>query len=172
MDSDQFYSIKVFSQIRIAEILPGRLKAALETVSFHTLCRQYGLNCSLIDQTLQNLDVTTSGSDVSPFFIVKYLPPGESPLITYYMQPLSEDGQRMMIASPVSISDGVLAEQLSRFSAIYSIDLLPSQLRDMGLLLGYEIARWIGFHGSGLVRDLHGEWYSLNKHQAFIPLFA
>jgi hypothetical protein len=172
MDSDQIYSINVFSQISIAEIIPEKLEETLEKISFRTLCRQYGLDCSLIDQTLKNLRVAISGSDVSPYFVVEYLPPGGRPLIIYHLKPSSEDGGRILAASQASILEKDLSEKLSRFGAIYSIDLHPAQLKDMGLLLGYEVARWIGFLGHGLVRDLHGDWYTLNEYQAFIPLIA
>lgn len=169
MDNDQVYYIWVFSKIGIAKILPNRLQADLAKVSFQTLCNQYGLDCSLIDQTLGNLDVI-SGGDVLPYWVVNYLPPDGRPLFVYYKGLSTKDSTRMHAEKMALKPNSRLAEKLSDLSEIYRIDLHASQLQDMGLLLGYEVARWIGFHGRGLVRDLHGEWYALNQHQAFIPV--
>jgi hypothetical protein len=169
MDNKQVYNIWVFSKISIAEILPNRLQADLAKVSFKTLCDQYGLDCSLIDQTLANLEVV-SGGDVLPYWVVNYLPPDGRPLFVYYKSLSVKDSTRMFAEKLALKPNSCLAEELSDLSELYRIDLHPSQLQDMGLLLAYEVARWIGFHGRGLVRDLHGEWYALNQHQAFIPV--
>ncbi len=170
MDSDKLYSIKIFPQRNIAKTSLCQLKAALEKVSYLTLCRQYGLDSGLIDQTLQNLEVVLSGEDVSPYFIVHYLPPGGRPIIVYRWDPSSKVGSQILVGALGTISEKILTESLSNCAAIYSVSLHASQLKDIGLLLGYEIARWIGFHGGGLVCDLHGDWYTLNQHQAFIPI--
>ena len=53
---------------------------------------------------------------------------------------------------------------------MYSVALQDEQLTDMGLLLAYEVARWIAHQGSGIVLGLDAAWYRLNEHQAFIPL--
>jgi hypothetical protein len=41
---------------------------------------------------------------------------------------------------------------------------------DMGLLLGYEIVRWLGVQSAGIVRDLVGNWFRINQYQAFVPI--
>lgn len=145
------------------------MQADLAKVSFQTLCDQYGLDCSLIDQTLANLEVV-SGGDVLPYWVVNYLPPGGRPLFVYYKGLSIKNSAQILAENPVLNSNSRLAEKLTDLSEIYRIELHASQLQDMGLLLGYEVARWIGFHGRGLVCDLHGEWYALNRHKAFIPV--
>jgi hypothetical protein len=173
MDTKQpSYLIKVFAMLDISEISPFQLQADLLSSSFQTLCQQYGLDKRQIERTTQNLEVMLAQAGISPFFLVKYKPSGADPIVVYHWRSSSEEGKSILTKASNAFYDENLKEKLSRCRSIYHISLQQSQLMDMGLLLGYEIARWIGFHGEGLVRDLHGDWYTLNKHQAFIPVLS
>jgi hypothetical protein len=163
------YSIFVFNQLSFGEIPADVLKSELIKVSFSTLCEQYGLDPRFITETRDNLEVLAARRDVSPYFLVKYQTNDQPPIVVF-QQRLSYPGDEVLLKSFVRGQTGQrLVEELERACCIFRIDLEEAQLRDMGLLLGYEIARWLAFLGKGLMRDLQGAWYRLNMNQAFIP---
>jgi hypothetical protein len=59
---------------------------------------------------------------------------------------------------------------LSAAVQIVSVELDADQLQDLGLLLGYELARWAAVRGKGVMLGLDGRWYRLNAFKAFLPL--
>jgi hypothetical protein len=163
------YSIFVFNQCALGEISADELESDLKKVSFTTLCKQYGLDPQLIPEAQENLDVLAADSDVSPFFLVSYQPKKEK-LITVFRREVRFPEDKALLMEFVQGQQSYsLKSALHQTCCFFRIDLEKSQLRDMGLLLGYEIARWLSFRGKGLVMDLQGMWYRLNVHQAFIP---
>ena len=164
------YSIFVFNQIAFSEIPADALKSDLMKVSFTTLCTQYGLDHRLVAEAQENLAVLSARSDVSPFFLVRYQTNNQKPIAVFqHMVSSPEDGVRLEKFINNQNRHCLIGE-LERTCCIFRIDLEKSQLLDLGLLIGYEIARWLAFRGRGLVRDLQGAWYRINVHQAFIPL--
>ena len=162
------YSIFVFNQCALGEISADELKSDLKNVSFTTLCEQYGLDLTLIPETQENLDVFAARSDASPFFLVSYQPKNQN-LIAVFQQKVNFPEDKVLLMEFVRGQEShSLKSALNQTCCIFRIDLEEWQLRDMGLLLGYEIARWLSFRGKGLVMDLQGGWYRLNVHQAFI----
>jgi hypothetical protein len=162
------YSILIFVQ-EDPKVSPAkRLQKALKEASFSTLCVQYGLDQDLIPSTLENLKVLGGYRDISPYFIVSYRHQGHRPIVVYRWEAEKE------LSGPKSFVEENEWErvkvQLPSYSSVFQVELIRDQLSDMGILLGYEIARWIGFYGKGLVRDLHGNWFKLNRNQAFIPV--
>ena len=146
------------------------LLAELQTVDFESLCRQYGLDPALIGPTLAQLSVEASIGAPVPFFLLRYHDKRHPPIVIseweiagLTQQCIQED------KSPANWPDCVL-EFIATSQAVYSVALQDEQLTDLGLLLAYEVARWIAHQGSGIVLGLVGAWYRLNEHQAFIPL--
>jgi len=121
-----------------------------------------------IRPALENLEVINGKNRTSPFFVVRYQPWPHPPLVVYQWPAAEMVGQRLFQF------EGSLHEQvngqLGKAVTIFEIELQASQLHDMGLLIGYELARWIAFGGDGIVYGLDGHWYRLNHHKAFIAL--
>jgi hypothetical protein len=86
-------------------------------------------------------------------------------VVTEQSLDLSLDADSLWVGLTASVR-----ARLMQVQAVYMIELLETQLTDMGLLLAYEFARWAAQRGSGIVLGLDGVWYRLNAHQAFIPL--
>ena len=111
-------------------------------------------------------------SDVSPFFLVSYQPKKEKLITVFRREVRFPEDKALLMEFVQGQQIYSLKSELHQTCCFFRIDLEESQLRDMGLLLGYEIARWLSFRGKGLVLDLQGVWYRLNVHQAFIPFMA
>lgn len=164
------YNILVFNQRSLDEIDKKELHCYLLDVSFETLTAQYQLDPAFIAPARSNLEVVISKEQTLHFFLVKYGTPRDQPIVVYEWDVESGKGR--------GILDGVfqrklineISEALTAANSIIEIELAQAQLNDMGLLLAYEIARWIANKGGGVILGLDNTWYRLNKHQAFIPI--
>jgi hypothetical protein len=162
------YSISVFNTKQIKGIDPLEVLAAVTSSNYHTLCDQYGLDQALIEPTLLHLNVMVESQESLGYFILEYRPQGRRPIFIHLLNPSDielEKLKRLWNDAPQAIR-----KKLSGIKQIVRIELEEDQLRDLGLLLGYELARWAAESGDGVVQGLDGNWYRLNQHKAFLPL--
>jgi hypothetical protein len=144
---------------------------ALRAANFDTLCHQYGLNASACEDVLENLAVIGSPvSATAPFFVVRYGPQWHQELVIEGWHVTKSAGKDLLNAFKTLVKCSEIQNNLEKTRIIFTIALTPAQLGDLGRLLAYEVARWAAFHGKGVMRGLDGEWYALNRHQAFVPL--
>lgn len=164
------YRILVFNRQPLDKFDKEKLLCCLRDVSYKTLCKQYQLDPALIEPARSSLEVVLSKEKIVPYFLVTYGSGNNQPIIVYDWDLESERGMEIL--------DGILKGEitkevrhaLSAVNSIIEIELAPSQLNDMGLLLAYEIARWAANEGQGVILGLDNIWYLLNDHQAFIPI--
>lgn len=162
------YWIKVFNRADVGEYDQEILLEAIVQSNYYTLCDQYGLDKEGVEPALENLAVIQSPHEDAPFFVLKYQSEGKRPIVVYHWQVTDESGQEFVQFELDQVTSTAVREHLRLTRNIYGIALAKSQLFDMGLLLGYELARWLAERGSGLVVGLDGKWYQLNPYQAFV----
>lgn len=164
------YWIWVFNLINVDKIDEEALTRALTSAHLETLCDQYNLDRALIAPSIRNLEVVAVNTTISPFFLLYYRPKGERPIVIqcWDLNQGQDTGfwEYLLGKSPPD----TVERHLTEARTVFGISLSSSQLKDMGLVFGYEIARWVAAQGRGLIRGLDGHWYRLNNHQAFIPL--
>lgn len=164
------HAILVFNRDNLGEITEEYLLNSITESNFETLCRQYGLEPSLVEPTLRSLKVVGTHNDVSPFFLVKY-DEGHTRTVVVQQWDASNGGGKQLLEEVIEgISLRPLRSQLLDVRWLVEVALAPVQLKNMGLLLAYEIARWAADRGNGIVYGLDGAWYRLNQYKAFIPI--
>jgi len=141
--------------------------AAITRSNFHTLCAQYGLDPAMIHPALAHLTVKFFKRGLSPYFLLYYQPEDKPPLVVHCIS--EGNKEKIMQERLPGLDKMLLREELGQTRQIFSIHLSEDQVRDMGLLLAYEVARWAAELGDGVMRGLDGVWYRLNRHSAFIP---
>jgi hypothetical protein len=157
------FLIQVFNSHPIENVRPAEVLAAITESNYVTLCAQYGLDPALIPATKAQLQVLAAPPSASvPFFTVSY--GAARPVVVELRGWDSADAVRL---APVPEA---ARPALSRAAQVVSVSLEPGQLQDLGLLLGYELARWAAVQGQGIMRALDGRWYRLNAYKAFLPL--
>lgn len=164
------YWILVFNPKAIHEIDPERLVAALTRSNFTTLCGQYGLDPALIAPALEALSVRIAPETTELAFLLRYCPEGVPPIGVYRWSAGSDKGAELVSRAFADSAPESACSHLQAASQIIGIELSSAQLQDLGLLLGYEIARWAAEQGGGIIRGLDGAWYRLNRHLAFLPM--
>jgi hypothetical protein len=164
------YRIFVFNSRLLGPLTDESVLKAITGSNFDTLCAQYGLDSALIEAIWVHLALTRGKlTPFSPYLLLRYAPKGLRPLLVYAYQADCPLGRLILQGAMSSLGHQALKKALSQTCLILSIELSPEQLKDMGLLLAYEVARWAAEQGQGLVRALDGKWYRLNRQQAFIP---
>ena len=164
------YWIFIFNQREIATIDEAALIQAVTASNYATLSAQYGLDPHLIAPALAHLKVVTSERAACPFFLLRYLPEPQQPLAFYQWDGHSEIGSSLLKEALDGCESEEIRRRLAQTRQINAIELSALQLQDMGLLLAYELARWSADQGEGVLRGIDGNWYRLNRHQAFIRL--
>ncbi len=164
------YWITIYNRQDLGRLKESDFIASITQSDYHTLCEQYDLDENLIAPALSHLRLLKDPGETSSFFLLRYGPEGKRPLVVNRWTVDSEVGQAILgEAMDRASSDGIRA-RLKATNQILTIALAYSQLQNMGLLLGYEIARWSAWQGEGIMEGLDGLWYRLNRHQAFLPI--
>ena len=164
------YRILVFTQKSILSIPQEVIQDDLLKVNFHSLGEQYGLDPSQVEAAKSNLEVHMSRDGKFPYFFIRYNQEQMRPIVVHEWELVSDKGKKILGDLLQIIDDAEVIKRLPGFNYLMEIELAPSQLKDMGLLLAYEIARWAAAQGVGLVLGLDKIWYRLNRHKAFIPI--
>lgn len=157
------FLIQVFNSNPIDDVDPDEVLTEITESNYVTLCAQYGLDPALIPATKAQLHILAAPSPVdASFFAVSY--GAVRPVVVEFQDWESDCVNRL---APVPEAARLA---LSRAAQVVSVSLEPEQLQDLGLLLGYELARWAAVQGRGVMRALDGRWYRLNAYKAFLPL--
>jgi len=164
------YWIMVFTQKPLGAFSEKDLLAAVTASNFHTLCDQYGLDPALIQPSLAYLAFDLSINGQQPLLVLRYQPKHQPPIVVTEWDAMADGGLSLLEDVTEGLAIPVVLRNLEETRFIYSVELVESQLGDLGLLFAYELARWIAGRGSGLVLGLDRTWYRLNPFQAFIPL--
>lgn len=163
------YWITVFNKKAIKRVSVQRLLDSITKSNIVSLCHQYGLSTALIQPALKHLEVVLPPDGLSPFFLLRYRPKKERQLVVYQWDLDEKAGQELLDDAIRRFPYPEFSGLLTQTQGILGIELDHPQLSDMGLLLAYEVARWAGVQSQGIVRDVEGKWYWLNRHEAFIP---
>ena len=163
------YWIMVFTKIHLGRFSEDEVLSAITTSNFNTLCDQYGLDPALIQPTVDCLAVELAAKSLQPLFALRYQPKHQPPIVVTEWAVREPVGAQLMADVMARFPPPIDHENLEQIRFVYSVELVDSQLSDLGLLLGYELARWIADRGAGLVLGLDRTWYRLNAFQAFIP---
>lgn len=164
------YRIMIYNQRPLGRFTRESLLAAITVSNFSTLCAQYGLDPALIQPAMDHLAVDMAVGVQAPYFLVRYQPGNQPPIVVSEQEAEGAIRQGHLKEAVGERAPQSVWEHLTRIRAICSVELVDSQLADLGLLLGYELARWAAARGDGIVLGLDGIWYRPNAHHAFIPL--
>jgi hypothetical protein len=164
------YWIQAFNLAPIGNLLDGDLITALRAANYNSLCKQYRLEQELIAPALKHLKLLSGPTDVAAFSVLKYQTGDRAPLIIYHWDAQKSEGRDWLGETLNKLDQSHLRDRLKDTREILGVTLQAEQLRDFGLVLAYEVARWAAFMGQGLIYGVDGTWYRLNRHQAFIPM--
>jgi len=170
--------ISIYCRSSIAEVeshqlargLRGRDPSALAGVDYLTLAEDYGVDVTLVDAALEALTVRPlRGADSG--FEVHY--GSETNQVVVVRRWHDADRVAEEIAEVVERRDlPSAAEPRIRDSReVIGIELEKHHLQDMGVVLAYEVARFLAQKGDGLILNDEGTWLRVDDG-AFVTIPA
>jgi hypothetical protein len=140
---------------------------------YRSLAEFYGVDGKLVDPALRNLEVVAAeepNAGGSTRCLVRYSPGDSRPVLIHQWTERDRVAEEVDEASNrLSDREGIVARHLRETKEVIGIELGASQLKDMGVVLAYEVARYLGARCDGLVKNDLGEWLEIKKG-GFIPI--
>ena len=162
--------ISIYCKHPIGAVTPDQLKSGIRDNDYWTLAEQYNVDEDLVDPALAALQVDADGNG----YQLHYRCRGERPLLIHVWD--SPDRVKEEIEEAVECFENASAKNkthiqnhLAEVQAVVGIEMGFSQLEDMGIVFAYKVARWLGQHRGGLIKDDDDNW-SLIDDGAFVHL--
>jgi|GEM_PF-3127587 len=127
-------------------------------VDYWTLAEDYGIeDTALVDAALNVLRVDATGKGID--CEVRYQAGDDArPVVLHVWDDPERVAEELEEAADVRSPPEQIAERLKQTKAIVGIELGASQLEDMGVVIAYEVARWLAQRGDGLIVDDDESW--------------
>lgn len=137
----------------------GEDPSALAGVDYETLAEDYGIDEDLVDDALSNLEVRQVSVQGFEQYDVNYSD-NEARAVTVrrWYKPGRVAEEIEEVIDRLAISENVLVAGLRESCEVIGIELSVSQLEDMGIVIAYEIARYLAQLGECLVLNDEDEW--------------
>ena len=146
-------SIASITAAQLLDGIRGRDAAALAGIDYDTLAEDYDLDEDAVDAALAALVVTRDGDT----FAVSYGP--ARPIFVRRWKDATVHVEESIERRPPSTA---LAARLRSAVEAIGIELGASQLTEFGVVLGYEIARYLAQKGDGVIVDLQDRYVAVD----------
>jgi hypothetical protein len=134
--------------------LRGDDPCALAGVDYLTLAEDYRIDESLVENCAKTLCVEALHAGPDDWYGVGFSSMGSAPLTLHrWTQPERVAEEVSEVLEQLSLSDGVLSRRLQSSREVIGIEMARSQLADMGVVVAFEIARFLAQRGNGVVVD-------------------
>ena len=164
--------ISVYCTHSLAQVTPAALDAALAQADFWTLAEIYAIDEAQVIPALACLRIESENPTEFQHYNVIYREPKYRPVCITRCAGAAVVAQLAELhATLMAQGMGANAEiirHLEQVIEIVNIELGYTQLADMGLLIAYEIARFLAMLGNGLVQDAAGSWWRIGQQGEFV----
>ena len=158
------YCTKSVSTITGAQLLDGiqdRDRGAPAGVDYHTLAEDYDVDDSEVSPALASLRVESYG-ELPIEQAVHYSADGR-PISMHCWNVAARVAEELEECRDVRDPPPAAEDTLARCTEIVALELGASQFGTMGVVIAYEIARYLAQKGSGIFTDDEGEWFAVRE---------
>jgi hypothetical protein len=161
------------SQITGAQLLDGirdRDDDAPAGVDYHTLAEDYDVDDALVAPALACLRVAPFG-DLPVEVAVHYQPDHDArPVAVHCYHSETRVREELEETREIRSPPAEVESTLTHCVEVVAIELGASQFETMGVVLSYEVARYLAQKGTGVFCDDENQWYAVDDHGALIDL--
>jgi len=153
---------------QVLDGIQGNDPVAPAGVDYWTLAEDYGIDEDLVDEELSTLSVSPlRGGDEG--YEVRYGAREQPLAIRRWHDPtrVAEEIQEILEQADRQPEEAIRRVHASR--EVIGVEMRPGHLRDMGVVIAYEVARYLAQKGDGLIRTDEERWLEV-KQGAFEPL--
>lgn len=142
--------------------LLGKDSSAVAGVDYRTLAEQYNIDPSLVGEAVRNIGVAeTKGGDGWTHYAIRYGAEDTRPLLLYRWIKPARVAEELNEARGLTGNNGFIAHRLEETAEVIGIELGIGQLKDMGVVLAYEAARYFAQRGDGVILNDEGRWLTV-----------
>ncbi len=150
----------------LAHLTPAALAAGIAPADFHTEAEGYEVPEEQVEAALSYLSIEAEGDGFSRWAL-RYRPEGMRQVYIWRSDKPQEVAELLNEAREAvhGLRKGArtIKRHLAETQEVVSIELGWGQLGDMGIVLAYEVARWLATEGDGLMRDHEDVWWILRR---------
>jgi hypothetical protein len=175
--------ITLFCRRSVVDVSPNALKAGIldkdpstsAGVDYNALADDYGVDEKLVDPALKNLEIASvepANADGFTRYSLRYTAADTRPVLIHRWTD-SDHLKKETVDETIELLTSrqrFIAELLQRTKEVIGIEFGYSQLEDMGVVLAYEVARYLGARGDALIQNDLGKWLIIGKRGGFDPL--
>lgn len=165
--------ISVYCTHSLAQVTPAALDAALAQADFWTLAESYAIDEAQVKPALACLKIESEPAAEFQHYNAIYREPTQRPVsITRWTGAAVVEQLAELHATLTAQGNGDIIQHLEQVIEIVNIELGYNQLTDMGILIAYEIARFLAMLGNGLIQDVSDSWWRIGKKGTFVHIIA
>jgi hypothetical protein len=143
---------------RLRDGITDRDPTAHAGVDYDTLAESYDVDEDLVGDAVSQLAVHQVGED--PLDLeVRY--GSDRPIVVHRWREPARVAEELAEAEEVRSPPGSVLERLRQSREVIGLELGFSQLEDMGIVFGFEIARYVAQRGDGIIVDDDDQWSSI-----------
>lgn len=172
------YWITVYCRTPVSSLTPTELLAgicgedpsALAGVDYWTFAEGFGIEDEeVVDAALDVLRVRP-GRERGLECEVCYQPELDArPIVVHCWSEPERVAEEIHEAEENRSPPSAAIERLRASREVVGLELGISQLEDMGIVIAYEIARWLAQKGDGLVADDDDQWFRIERGGGWEP---
>lgn len=162
--------LTVYCRKPVSDITPAQLLAGLRAedrsapagVDYYTLAEQHDIDDhAMVDAALASLKVHGTGAS-GPDCEVRYQPEEDvRPIVLHHWTEPDRVAEELEEAAEGRSVPPRALGRLRAAKEVVGIELGFSQLEDMGIVLAYELGRYLAQKGEGLVVDDDNNWFAV-----------
>jgi len=169
--------IAVYCQKSVAHISPDQLLAEISKADLATLAEDYNVAEEQVKPARANLHIQAALQTKFDIYKLHYRTPEQRPVaIRRSAAPATVSEEVREALERLEGKQGTAADKLrghlGQVTEVISVELGWSQLKDMGIVLAYEVARSVAQVGEGYIRDDDGAWSYVDATGAFVPIMC
>jgi hypothetical protein len=149
--------LTVYCTRSVARITASDLVAALGAADLHMSAEAFGIDDeSVVDDALAQLRIESIAGLADVRFRLTYAADNRPVLIHLCDDPVEELEEALE-----EVQDERVRACVQQAVEVVMVELRPSQLEDMGIILAEQVAETFASAGRGLVRDENDDWWAV-----------
>ncbi len=162
--------IHVYCARTLEQFTAAELVSELERADLSLAAEVYGITDEALVRAAEahlRLELVACGATAT--FDLYYQPPASRPLSIHRctalaeIQELVDEEVNEWLADAAGPGADQVRAHLARVREVVSIELGFSQLKDMGIVIADEVARWIAMIGDGYIKDVDDVWLAIDE---------
>lgn len=163
--------LTVYCTRSVASIEPALLLSGIRDgdpeapagIDYTTTAEDYEVDDALVGPALKHLAVEPDSDRPLDLCVRYHADPERRPIVLHRWAEPARVAEELRECAENRSPPAAAGPVLERCCEVVGIELGFSQLEDMGVVLAYELARYLAQKGAGVVVDDEGRWFTVDR---------